>query len=120
MKQGTVVEIVGPVVDIAFEHGKLPEIYNAVKIPMERDGEQSDIIAEVAVHLGDNKVRCVAMSPTDGLRRGVPAEDTGQPICIPVGKEVLGRVINVLGNPVDQKGPIGATQTSPIHRAAIF
>ncbi|EKD28491.1 MAG: hypothetical protein ACD_79C00288G0011 [uncultured bacterium] len=115
MSQGKVVEIVGPVIDIEFSAGKLPEIYNAIKISYVMNGEKIEIIAEVAVHLGNSKVRCVAMSPTDGLTRGIAAFDTGKPISIPVGKEVLGRVINVLGEPVDQKGPIKTRKHHPIH-----
>ncbi len=116
MNQGKVIEVVGPVVDLEFS-GKLPEIYNAIEIPFEVNAQKQMLIAEVAMHLGDNKVRCVAMSPTEGLTRGVAANDTGKAIQIPVGKEVLGRVINVLGNPVDQKGPIVTNKVLPIHRS---
>lgn len=117
MNEGKVVEIVGPVVDVEFAGGQLPEIYNAVEIPT-GSGSDSKIVVEVAVHLGDNRVRCVAMSPTDGMQRGVKAIDTGKPISIPVGHEVLGRIINVLGNPVDQKGPINAKKSDCIHKPA--
>jgi F-type H+-transporting ATPase subunit beta len=118
MNKGKIVEIVGPVVDVRFDSGTLPEIDNAVEITLESGGESRRIVAEVALHLGNDKVRCVAMSPTDGLTRGIEVVDTGKPITIPVGKEVLGRVINVLGEPVDKKGEIGAKKNAPIHRDA--
>ena len=114
MTEGKIIEVVGPVVDVEFEGGKLPEIYNAIEIPLEELGRKGKLVVEVAVHLGGNKVRCVAMAPTDGLRRGIKALDTGNPIQVPVGKEVLGRVINVIGEPVDQKGPIEAEAYSPM------
>lgn len=113
--------ISGPVVDIEFERGQLPEILNAVKIekkasaPGERD---VSITVEVAVHLGDNMVRCVAMSSTDGLVRGAEATDLGAPITVAVGEATLGRVFNVLGDPIDNKGDVDRTLTSPIHKQA--
>jgi F-type H+-transporting ATPase subunit beta len=112
---GRVVEIVGPVVDVEFPPDEMPEIYNAVEIIMP-DG--SSLIAEVQQHLGNNWVRAVAMSSTDGLRRGTEARDTGAPISVPVGPSTLGRIFNVLGQPVDGKGPVEATQYYPIHRPA--
>lgn len=118
MSQGKVVEIVGPVVDIEFESGVLPEINNAIEIPVTVNNENRKIIVEVAIHLGNNKVRCVAMSPTDGLCRGIEAIDTNNPISIPVGKEVLGRVMNVLGEAVDRKGDIVTEKKYSIHREA--
>ncbi|MEW6535382.1 MAG: F0F1 ATP synthase subunit beta [Candidatus Auribacterota bacterium] len=118
MNKGKVVEIIGPVLDVAFEEGKLPPIYNAIEVITEIDGKKTTIVTEVAMHLGDSKVRCIAMSPTEGLCRGVDAVDTGKPISVPVGKETLGRVLNVLGEPVDEKGPIKAKQFSSIHRPA--
>ncbi|RJP59323.1 MAG: F0F1 ATP synthase subunit beta [Candidatus Auribacter fodinae] len=118
MNKGKVVEIIGPVLDVAFEEGKLPPIYNAIEVITEIDGKKTTIVTEVAMHLGDSKVRCIAMSPTEGLCRGVDAVDTGKPISVPVGKETLGRVLNVLGEPVDEKGPIKAKQFSSIHRLA--
>jgi len=118
MNKGKVVEIIGPVLDVAFEEGKMPPIYNAVEITTEVQGKKTTIVSEVAMHLGDNKVRCIAMSPTEGMCRGVEAIDTGKPISVPVGKETLGRVLNVLGEPVDEKGPIKAKQFSSIHRPA--
>ena len=111
---GKIVQIIGPVLDIKFEAEKLPKLYSAVHI---KDGDRL-IVVEVAQHIGDDIVRCVAMNATDGLRRGMDAIDTGAPITIPVGKEVLGRILNVLGQPVDKGGPVEAKSFSPIHRAA--
>lgn len=111
---GTVVQIIGPVIDIRFERGKLPSIYNAIKI----NSEGIDIVAEVMQYTGNDTVRCVSMNSTDGLKRGMKAVDTGEPIKVPVGKEVLGRVFNVLGEPIDGKGDVKATTYLPIHREA--
>jgi F-type H+-transporting ATPase subunit beta len=111
---GKILTVIGPVLDIKFDDGVLPDIYNAIRIPM----ESNYIIAEVIQHLGNNTVRCVAMSSTDGLVRGMEATDTGSAIQVPVGKEVLGRVFNVLGEPVDKKGPVGTNEYLPIHRPA--
>jgi F-type H+-transporting ATPase subunit beta len=111
----------GPVVDIQFERGHLPEIYNAIKIEhkAESSGERDiNLVVEAAVHLGDNIVRCVAMSSTDGLVRGMKAVDTGAPISVPVGKATLGRVFNVLGEPIDEAGEVKAEERHPIHRPA--
>ena len=96
----------------------LPSIYNALKIHREVDGHGEEITAEVAQHLGESTVRAVAMQPTDGLMRGMPVEDTGQPISVPVGREVLGRILNVVGEPVDGMGPVAAQQRYSIHRPA--
>ncbi len=116
--KGKVIEVIGPVVDVEFPDGKLPPILNALQIVS--DGfdvaEPINITTEVQYHLGENRVRTVSMHPTDGLVRGMTAWDTGQPITVPVGKEVLGRVINVVGEPVDGKGEINAKTTYPIHR----
>jgi len=112
---GKVVEVVGPVVDVEFPPDQMPEIYNAVEITMP---EGNALIAEVQQHLGNNWVRAVAMSSTDGLRRGTEARDTGAPITVPVGPAALGRIFNVLGQPVDGKGPVTAEQHYPIHRPA--
>jgi F-type H+-transporting ATPase subunit beta len=119
-KIGRVVQVIGPVVDVEFDEECLPAIYNAVHItdPGEASGVPLDIIAEVEQHLGENRVRCVAMVPTDGLVRGTPAEDTGEPIKMPVGKATLGRVLNVIGEPVDKLGPCEAEDHWPIHREA--
>jgi len=112
---GKVVEVVGAVVDIEFPPDQLPEILNAVEIPM---GDGRTLIVEVQQHLGNNWVRTVAMSSTDGLRRGQEAIDTGAPISVPVGPAALGRIFNVLGQPIDGKGPVEATIKYPIHRPA--
>jgi F-type H+-transporting ATPase subunit beta len=112
---GQVIQITGPVVDIEFPSGALPAIYNAVAIERDR---QEDLICEVQQHLGNNWVRSVAMTTTDGLARGVPVRDTGGPISVPVGDVTLGRVFDVLGHPIDNKGPVNAEETLPIHRAA--
>ncbi len=115
MAKGVIKQIIGPVIDLEFEEGQLPNIYNAVKITRD-DG--SDLILEVQQHLGENIVRCVAMDSTDGLTRGMEAEDLGQPISVPVGPEVLGRLLNVIGEPIDERGPIKTKQRFPIHREA--
>ena len=114
MHEGVINQIIGPVIDIKFEEGHMPELLNAIKI---EDGEKS-IMAEVAQHIGDDVVRCVSLSSTDGLRRGMKAIDTGAPITVPVGPEVLGRLFNVIGETIDEKGPVGTTKTSPIHKPA--
>lgn len=111
---GKVVQIIGPVLDIKFEKDELPELLSAIEIY--RDDEK--IIAEVAQHLGDDTVRCVAMSSTDGLVRGMDATNTGSPITVPVGRATLGRIMNVLGEPVDEKGAVESEQHFPIHRAS--
>jgi len=115
MNKGKVIEIIGPVIDVQFEEGKMPAIYNAVEV---MKGKNEKIICEVALHLGDGKVRCIAMAPTDGLIRGIDAVDTGKPISVPVGKETLGRVMNVVGEPVDEIGEIKTSKRSPIHKSA--
>lgn len=119
MNKGRVVSIMGPVVDIEFERGQLPEIFNAIKIETSLDnGRKIDLTLEVSNHLGDNLVRCIAMSSTDGLVRGLDALDQGGPISVPVGEVTLGRVFNVLGNPIDNGAEIVAVQRNPIHRLA--
>src|SRR2546427_4512305 len=118
MSTGKIVQIIGPVVDVEFPSGYLPSIYNALKIRREADGQSAEITAEVAEHLGESPVRAVAMQPTDGLTRGMSVEDTGQPISVPVGREVLGRILNVIGDPVDGMGPVTTSQRYPIHRPA--
>jgi len=117
---GKIVQVIGPVVDIEFEDEHLPAIYNAVRIQDsgEKSGVPIDIVCEVEQHLGENRVRTVAMLPTGGLVRGMPAEDTGQPIKMPVGEATLGRVLNVIGEPVDERGPVDAEDHWPIHREA--
>ena len=111
---GTVVQVIGPVLDIRFEDGALPNLLSAIEI----DNDGRKVVAEVAQHIGDNVVRCIAMSSTDGLRRGIPAVDTGAPISVPVGNECLGRVFNLLGDPVDNKPAPEAKERWPIHRQA--
>jgi F-type H+/Na+-transporting ATPase subunit beta len=120
MATGKLVQIQGPVVDVEFEPGQLPAILNAVRIPRNgADGQADhDLIVEVAQHLGNDVVRCVAMATTDGLVRGQTAEDTGGPITVPVGDITLGRVFNLLGRPIDERGPVDATMFNPIHRDA--
>jgi len=122
VKEGKIVQIIGPAVDVEFEPGQLPDIYNALRVKRpdyqhEMYGEE-DIVLEVAQHLGENTVRTVSMQPTDGLVRGMSAEDAGGPITVPVGREVLGRILNVVGEPVDKLGPVMAEQRLPIHREA--
>ncbi len=116
--EGKVIQVIGPVVDIEFPSMKLPAVYNAIKVETSRGGkkEGAQLIVEVAQHLGENAVRCVAMASTDGLVRGAPAVDTGGPITVPVGPGTLGRIINVIGEPVDEQGPVNAKERYPIHR----
>jgi F-type H+-transporting ATPase subunit beta len=118
--EGRVVQIIGPVVDVEFPVGKLPTILNAVHITDEEglSTEKIDIITEVAQHLGENRVRCISMKPADGLVRGMKAVDLGAPITIPVGPETLGRIMNVIGEPVDEMGPIVTAEKWAIHRDA--
>ena len=116
-KVGRVVAVIGPVVDVEFEGGHLPAIYSALRITVGEGDQAVDIIAEVEQHLGDGRVRTVAMKPTDGLQRGIAAVDLGEPISMPVGASTLGRVMNVLGEPVDfPDRPIVASERWPIHR----
>ncbi|NLV32779.1 MAG: F0F1 ATP synthase subunit beta [Acidobacteria bacterium] len=115
---GKVVQIIGPVVDCQFEEGHLPSIHNCVVVEGDAGGRARRVTTEVQQHLGESRVRCVGMQPTDGLVRGMKATDTGEPITVPVGKETLGRVMNVIGEPVDEKGPIEAVKRYPIHRPA--
>jgi len=103
MTKGTIKQVIGPTIDIEFPEGKIPSIYNAIQIKDEKRG--IDLIAEVAMQLGENRVRCIVMSPTEGLVRGMEAIDTGGPIMVPVGPETLGRVLNVLGDPIDELEP---------------
>jgi len=120
--KGRVVQVIGPVVDAEFSKGELPEIYHALRVEAPEDQKtgrpEIRLTLEVAQHLGENRVRAVAMSSTDGLVRGMEVVDTGAPISMPVGRETLGRLLNVLGEPIDGKGPIKAKKTLPIHRPA--
>jgi F-type H+-transporting ATPase subunit beta len=117
---GKVSQIIGPAVDVEFEEGKQPTIYQALHITSKGFNVPTpiDVIVEVQQHLGEGRVRCIALQPTEGMVRGMPAEDTGGPVSIPVGKGALGRVINVIGEPVDKLGPIEAKRRDPIHKAA--
>jgi F-type H+/Na+-transporting ATPase subunit beta len=118
-KVGKIVQVIGPVLDVEFEAGHLPEIYNALRIKSSsKETGDIDVIAEVEQHLGENRVRAVAMKPTDGMQRGMAVIDLGEPISVPVGPETLGRVLNVLGEPVDfPDRPVNAKERWPIHRA---
>src|ERR671935_330192 len=113
---GRIVQVIGSTFDAEFEEGHLPEIYNALKIDAEYKGVPIHLTGEVQQHLGGNRVRCVALGSTDGLVRGMPVVDTGAPVQVPVGKETLGRVFNLLGDPIDGRGPVNATEYRPIHR----
>jgi F-type H+-transporting ATPase subunit beta len=116
MAVGKIVQVQGPVVDAKFEAGQLPNILNALTIS---DAERKlDLTVEVSQHLGNDVVRCIAMSSTDGLMRGMDVNDSGGPISVPVGNETLGRVFNLLGNPIDERGPVDVKQRYPIHRSA--
>ena len=117
---GRVLQVLGPVIDLQFEDGHVPAIYNAIKVTSEGFDTPVpvDITLEVALHLGSSAVKCISMQPTDGVVRGMKAIDTGAPISVPVGPETLGRVLNVLGEPVDQQGPVKTKKTYPIHRPA--
>jgi F-type H+-transporting ATPase subunit beta len=116
--QGKVTQVLGPVVDVEFPPGDLPEIFTALRVSNPSLGkEEGNLVLEVAQHLGENTVRTIAMDSTDGLARGVPVRNTGSPIVMPVGKATLGRILNVVGEPVDEKGPVKATEHWPIHRA---
>jgi len=117
-KIGKVVQIIGPVIDCEFEEGHLPMIYNCVLVEGEVEGQSIQVSTEVQQHLGESRVRCVSMQRTEGLMRGMKAIDTGQPISVPVGRETLGRVMNVIGKPVDELGELKATKFYPIHRPA--
>ena len=117
-KFGRIKQVIGPIVDVEFPDGNLPPIYQAVKVSNPTiNSSDWNLVLEVAQHLGENTVRCVAMDSTDGLTRGQPASDTGSQIMMPVGKETLGRILNVVGEPVDEMGPVNAKKSYPIHRS---
>ncbi|MEE9274384.1 MAG: F0F1 ATP synthase subunit beta [bacterium] len=122
MNEGRVTQIIGPVIDVEFEIGKLPSLKNALVVKKDpatlQEGERDEIVVEVALHLGESTVRAISMEPTEGLVRGLKAVDTEAPIMIPVGREVLGRILNVIGEPVDGGGEVGAKMRMPIHRSA--
>jgi F-type H+/Na+-transporting ATPase subunit beta len=116
---GRITQVIGPVVDVEFPDGKLPSIFNALTVTNAAINDQPwNLVLEVALHLGENTVRAVAMDSTDGLVRGAEVRDAGEGIAVPVGEATLGRIMNVVGEPVDQKGPIPTQKRSPIHRAA--
>ena len=117
---GKIVQVIGPVVDVEFnpEAGALPKIYDALEVEFESSGEKVKLTLEVQQHLGEHWVRSIAMSTTEGLTRGMPVLNTGAPISVPVGEGVLGRIFNVVGDPVDERGPVPHTKKYPIHRAA--
>jgi F-type H+-transporting ATPase subunit beta len=122
MREGHIVQVIGPVVDVEFEPGVLPAIYNALEVPgievKDVFAYSEKLVLEVAQHLGESTVRTVAMASTDGLVRGAKVQDTGRPISVPVGKGTLGRILNIVGEPVDKLGPVTAEKTYPIHRPA--
>ncbi|MBI5043035.1 MAG: F0F1 ATP synthase subunit beta [Nitrospirae bacterium] len=122
MADGRIIQIIGPVVDAEFPVGKLPALLNALRIKEKEDKASGrpaiDLTLEVALHLGENRIRAIAMSSTDGLVRGMKVKDMGEPISMPVGRETLGRLINVVGEPIDNKGPVNAKKRYPIHRPA--
>src|ERR1700746_712790 len=115
---GHVVQIAGPAVDVQFTESALPPIYSALRVTSEGFNVPTpiDVILEVEQQLGEGRVRCVAMEPTEGMVRGMKAIDLGGPITVPVGRETLGRVLNVIGNPVDKLGPVNTKTRNPIHR----
>ncbi|MGD0728187.1 MAG: F0F1 ATP synthase subunit beta, partial [Spirochaetia bacterium] len=117
--KGTVVQVIGSILDAEFEEGHLPEIRNALLIDAEISGRKTRLVSEVQQHLGGNRVRAVGLDSTDGIPRGCEIIDTGSPITVPVGKEVLGRVFNLLGEPVDGKGPVTGAARMPIHRPGV-
>ncbi|QDU35423.1 ATP synthase subunit beta [Poriferisphaera corsica] len=114
--QGTVSQVIGSTFDAQFPEDQMPEIYNALEIDLEVEGTTKKLVGEVQQHLGGGRVRAVALGSTDGMSRGMPVLDTGAPVSVPVGEEVLGRVFNLLGEPVDKKGPVNATRTRAIHQ----
>jgi len=118
LNNGRITQVIGPVVDVEFPPGALPEIYTALAVTNPGiDTRQENLVIEVAQHLGENTARCIAMDSTDGLVRGMSVKNTGAPITVPVGAAVLGRILNVVGDPVDERGPVTAAKRLPIHRA---
>src|SRR5947207_699800 len=119
MNKGNIVQVIGPVVDVEFPDGKgLPRIYNALEIEYEVHAQPTKLTLEVQQHLGENWVRSIAMSSTEGLKRGMSVTDTGTPITVPVGEAVLGRLFNVTGDTIDNRGPVKYEKRYPIHRPA--
>lgn len=118
IKEGRIKQVLGPVVDVEFDSSHLPAIYNALRLTNPGiDDKQENLVLEVAQHLGENTVRAIAMDATEGLVRGMKVRDTGAQISVPVGRETLGRILNVIGEPVDEAGPVNAKKHNPIHRA---
>src|ERR1700683_403631 len=115
-KNGRIVQVIGSIFDAEFEEGHLPEIYNALKIDATTKGIEVHLTGEVQQHLGGNRIRAVALGSTEGLTRGMEVGDPGKPVQVPVGLETLGRVFNLLGEPIDGRGPVNAKETRPIHR----
>src|SRR5262245_10921729 len=115
-KKGHITQVIGSTFDVEFEDEHLPDIYNAVTIKSENKGIKLNLVGEVQQHIGGSRVRCVALGSTDGLMRGMEAIDTGGPVQVPVGMETLGRVFNLLGQPIDGRGPVTAKETRGIHR----
>ena len=119
MNEGTLIQVIGPVVDVQFSEGNIPAVLNALQIPRKNaEGADELLVCEVHQHLGEDRVRAVAMDSTDGLVRGMKVIDTGEPIKIPVGQELLGRMMNVIGEPIDGKGEIKSEMEYPLHRHA--
>jgi len=119
VQNGKITQVIGPVVDVEFPPGALPDIYTALRVTNPGiDARADNLVIEVSQHLGENTARCISMDSTEGLVRGMAVKDTGAPISMPVGKEVLGRILNVIGEPVDERGDVKATRQMPIHRAA--
>src|SRR5512133_994703 len=119
VQNGKITQLIGPVVDVEFPPGGLPDIYTALTVTNPAiDDRHDNLVVEVSQHLGENTARCIAMDSTDGLVRGMSVKNTGANISMPVGKEVLGRILNVVGEPVDERGPVAATKKMPIHRPA--
>ena len=116
-EKGKIIQVIGPVIDVEFPQGKLPPILNALTVTNPSiSSEKDNLTVEVAQHLGESVVRAIAMDATDGLVRGTEVTDTGSPIMMPVGKATLGRILNVIGQPVDEQGPVNAQKRMPIHR----
>src|SRR5262245_53860244 len=113
---GKITQVIGSTFDAEFPEESLPAIYNALQIDHQENGTVTKLTGEVASHLGGGKVRAVALGSTDGLRRGMDVADTGAPVAVPVGKETLGRVFNLLGEPIDNRGPVNIADRRPIHR----
>src|SRR3954465_10020300 len=115
---GKVIQVAGPAVDIQFQEGQIPPINTAIRITSEGFDVPTpiNVICEVAQHIGESRVRTIALQPTDGLVRGMRAESLGEPVMVPVGKQTLGRVLNVIGQPVDNMGPVNTEKRYPIHR----